>query len=282
MYLASCGEKSIEKKAGPETEVIDSTKSQIINVSGELFSIPSPIQTALLIKNSENTYYEEILSDPTLSKEYPTAIKKAMNLGIYGTDMAYTSLYDDGQMALRYFKAIENTAQELDITSAINPKLVKRLGANADNPDSLMYLSGKFYEEADIYLKKNDRVDIASLILLGGWIEGNYLTAKAAAGENVAAKKRLSEQGQSCEVLLEVLDKTMDENFLDGDIYKNLDSLNQTFSEIVHTYSYTKPETIVEEKRTIIRSSSEYDASQEVMDRLVYLLDQTRQKITEL
>lgn len=86
--LGSCDERTVEKKTEVNQQKPDSTKANIINVSGKLFSIPSPIQTALLIKDSEEDYRSEILADGGRYSDFSTKMEKAMNLGVYGTDMA--------------------------------------------------------------------------------------------------------------------------------------------------------------------------------------------------
>ena len=257
----SCVERSIEQDAGDRPVDVDSTKAAIVNVSGKLFSIPSPIQTAVLIKETKAEYAAEQLSDPSKVNSYVTNTKRAMNIGVYGADMAYASLYEDGQLALRYFKALEKLSQELDITGAIDNDLIKRLGANAGRPDSLLLLSGTFYEAADAYLKENERYDLASLILLGGWIESTYLTSEIARDGNEKARRRLAEQKQALETLNEVINHLDDKSFGKSETGKYLDSLSTAYGAVSQSYTYVEPETDVARKTTHIRSKTSFDMS---------------------
>ena len=220
IIFAACGEKSIKRDEADSVMEVDSAKANIVNISGELFSIPSPIQTSLLIQNSQAEYRPDLLSDVEGYKEYQTNSAKALNLGAFGTDMAYSSIYEDGQKALEYFKAVNYLANDLGISGSISPALIKRLGANADNPDSLLTLTGRFYEEGDAYLKKNERFDIASFIILGGWIESSLLTSKSALDGNEMAKIRLAEQQASSATINDILDKTAGNEFKSSDDLK--------------------------------------------------------------
>jgi hypothetical protein len=281
LFAGACGEKSIEKSERNSEMSIDSAKSTIVNVSGELFSIPSPVQTALLIKESDAEFRPELLVEPDDYKSFETNAQKAMNLGLFGTDMAYSSLYENGQKSLGYFRAVDYLAKDLGVISAISPSLIKRLGANTDKPDSLVYLVSRFYEEGDAYLKENERYDIAGLILLGGWIESSYLTAGSAMSGNEAARLRLAQQKESSSTLMNVLKKTTDKNFQSNDLFQVLDSINQAYDLVSYTYVFEKPETRAEEKLTLIKSKTEYTASDSIFNSLTTLFESARKKITE-
>ena len=58
---------------------VDSTQSTILNISGEIFSIPSPIQTAFLIKNSGASYSKDILNPSNKSSQYSTNFVRYYN-----------------------------------------------------------------------------------------------------------------------------------------------------------------------------------------------------------
>lgn len=281
LFTISCGEKSIEKSAKEKELALDSAKSDIVNVSGELFSIPSPIQTAMLIKESKADYRPELLNDAGNYSDYETNARKAMNLGVYGTDMAYSSLYENGQKALSYFKAIDNLSKDLGVRSAISPELVKRLGANADNADSLVYLTARFYEEGDAYLKKNERYDIAGLIIMGGWIESSHLTAQLAIDGNQDAKNRVAQQKESSSTLMKVLGKTTDSNFQKSGLFQVLDSIDQAYTNVQFTYAFENPETDPSKKVTAIKSKTNYLISDSLLNSIATLLASARTKISE-
>lgn len=280
LALAACDERTVEKRTEANQDKPDSTKANIINVSGKLFSIPSPIQTALLIKESEADYRSEILSEGERYADFSTKMDKAMNLGVYGTDMAYSSLYDDGQRALRYFKAIENLANDLGVTAAIDADLIRRLGSNVGEADSLLYLTGRFYENADAYLKENERYDIAALVLLGGWIESAHLTVESAANGNEAAKKRLAEQKQALKTLVEVLASSADDTYKESSLKLTIDSLAAGYDSVAYSYEFVEPNTVADQRKTVIKSSSEFSMSEEHLNEVKRLIASARAQIT--
>lgn len=277
----SCDEQTVGKNDASKNVELDSTKAKLVNVAGKLFSIPSPIQTAILIKESAIPYNREVLSDPTNVSNFSTKNQRALNLGIYGTEMAYTSLYDDSQWSLRYFKALESLADELEIKGALNPSLVKRLGSNVGNTDSLLFLSGKFYEAADQYLKENERYDIAALILTGGWVEASYLTALSAKTGNVAARSRLAAQKKTIKTLSEVLHSLADDQFNLGNTMLQLDSLKEVYQLVKQDYTYVKPETNPETKTTVIKSESNFQLTDDELADITGRIERIRASIIQ-
>lgn len=280
LVLLSCDEQGLRSGDEVADTGIDSTKTALVNVSGKLFSIPSPVQTAKLIQDAGVPFNRELLSDVSKMTEHRTKSAQAMNLGVYGTDMAYTSLYEDGQSALKYFKGVDRMSSAVGVRGAINPHLVKRLGNNVGNPDSLLLLSGKFYREADNYLKENDRIDIAAYVLLGGWVEATYLTAAAAADGTEASRNRLAEQKQTIKTLRQAVEEAADEEFLNGEAMEGLYRLEELYDRVSSEYIFKKPEVNEEKKRTVINSESTFKMDDEVLNGIFETLKELRKTIS--
>ena len=86
-------EKSVDKM-GP----IDPEKTAIFKVGDEIISIPSPVQTAFLLKKSGASYRNDILNSPNNISKYSTRFQKSINLGVYGADLGYCLIYNQSQI----------------------------------------------------------------------------------------------------------------------------------------------------------------------------------------
>lgn len=281
LVLSSCGERSAQKGDSVKDVKIDSTKSSIVNVSGKLFSIPSPIQTALLIKESNAAYNKKVLSNPKSADKYVTKFERALNLGIYGADMAYTSFYEDPQESIKYFRALDLLSENLEIKGALDAGIVKRLSNNLENPDSLLILSSKFYEAADVHLKENERADVAALILTGTWIESTMLTALAAQNGNEKAFSRLAQQKKSIHTLTDVLSSLNSDGLISKEFLGQLDSLKASYNSVTREYEYSEPVTYADTKTTRITSTSTYEMSDSVFTDITDRLTRMRNEIIE-
>src|SRR3954471_2360887 len=193
VLTSGCGNDAA--KDGDELPEVDSTQTTIVNVNGEIFSIPSPLQTAFLIKNSGANYTKEILNSPSKSTQYTTNFSKALNLGIYGADIGYVTMYDQNQDAIGYMNSAKKLADELNITGAFDNATLERFQKNLGNKDSMLVLTSVAYRTSDSYLKTNERNDISGLVLAGGWIESLYFATNVyKTKQNDDIKRRIAEQ----------------------------------------------------------------------------------------
>jgi hypothetical protein len=180
LLIYSCGDpKPADGETGEELPDTDTVKAVALNVGGELFSIPSPIQTALLIQKSGVTYDKAILNAGNKNGQYASDYARSLNLGIYGADLGYVSMYNQTQDALGYLGALKNLADKLGVSSAFDQSTMKRINDNISNKDSMLVLVGIAYRASDAYLKTNKRTEISSLILTGGWIESMNFSISA-------------------------------------------------------------------------------------------------------
>ncbi|MEO0405221.1 MAG: hypothetical protein AAF193_10150, partial [Bacteroidota bacterium] len=99
--LASCGgSDDPQETKTPEEPVIEvnndnAVGGSVVKMDGEIFSIPSPVQTAILFKKLKVPYHSDILNSLDNAPTYTTRFQKALNLGVYGADLAYLSNYED-------------------------------------------------------------------------------------------------------------------------------------------------------------------------------------------
>src|SRR5437868_5948602 len=154
--LGSCGgEKKEESEDLIETP--DTVKTSVLKVGGELFSVPSPLQTALLVQKCGITYDKAVLNQSNRVNSYLTDYSRALNLGIYGADLGYVSLYNQTQDALGYLAAVKQLSDKLGLTAAFDGPTMERIKNNITNKDSMMVLVGLAYRAGDAYLKESRR-----------------------------------------------------------------------------------------------------------------------------
>jgi hypothetical protein len=277
LITASCGNGNDNNE--DTLPPIDSTQSTILNVSGEIFSIPSPIQTAFLIKNSGASYSKDILNVSNKASQYSTNFSKALNLGIYGADLGYVTIYDQTQDAIGYLNAAKKLADELGVSGAFDASTIERFQKNLGNKDSMLVLVGVAYRSSDAYLKTNDRSDVSGLVLAGGWIESLYFATnvyKTKPNEDV--KRRIAEQKSSLQSLVKLLTQFYSQpeytEFVD-----NLNDLSTVFDGVEFKYTYEKPVTDADKKTTTINSKTEVKITPEQIELITQKIKSIRAQI---
>jgi hypothetical protein len=256
----------------------DTVKATVVNVGGELFSVPSPIQTAMLVQKGGVRYDKSSLTPTNRVNTYATDFQRALMLGIYGADLGYVSLYNQTQDALGYLAAVKQLTDKLGLSGAFDQPTMERLSKNISNKDSMMILVSVAYRAGDAYLKENARSDIGALVLAGGWVESMHFSVNA---YKVSPKDefrfRLAEQKQGLNSLIRILSKSGQTEA--GELNGWLAELSRVYDEIRFTYTYAEPRTDTAKKVTYINSVTEVTVSDEQINRISSLVGKIRNGI---
>lgn len=278
IFFASCGNDAAAEDKDDLVEAPDTVKSAVLNVGGELFSVPSPIQTALLIQKSGITYDKTILSMHNKVNTYSTDFTRALNLGIYGADLGYVSLYSQTQDALGYLASIKQLTDKLGISAAFDGPTMDRIKNNITNKDSMMVLVGIAYRGSDAYLKDNQRTDISSLILTGGWIESMHFSLTAYKSKPTdQIRFRIAEQKQALNSIIKILRNYSSPEV--SDLNTSLADLSKVYDGIQFKYNFVEPVTDTTKKITYINSTTEVIVTDDQLNQIAEKLKQIRNKI---
>src|SRR5690606_33392438 len=143
LFLWACGSSDRKSEEQDFMQALDSSSSDAPTISEEaigdiLQRIPSPLEISVLLKESGRKYDVGILNDPNNLSKYNTNYKRALNLGVYGTDLGYTNIYEQNQDGLKYIASIKSLADGLNIGQFFDVETIGRLAANSRNLDSLL------------------------------------------------------------------------------------------------------------------------------------------------
>jgi hypothetical protein len=246
MLLTGC---NMGKKKAPEVNIQDFiTEDDIfddIDKAKKIFySLPSPLETAMLIKSAGAKYDEVLLNSIDNKSKYTTTKAIALNLGIYTTDLSFASLFDQTQTSINYMSVARTLAEGLDINDAIDDETMKRLEENLQNRDVVMDIISETFLNCSSYLKENERQDVAAIVLVGGWIEGLYLATQLIGDASIVNNKladRILEQKLSFNIVQRMLDDN--KNKEDGTQNSDIVSLISELQELKVCFDKVKVET---------------------------------------
>ena len=145
-------------------------------------------------------------------KKYFTSGARAINLGVYGADLSYATLYNQEQKVIDYMDAIRSVANELNMSAIYDATLYDSIKVNYDNKEKLVDILTSAFNKSYEYLSENDQQPLALLTAGGAWVEGMYLTTNVSeAAYNVATiAKILLEQKNSFMLYLDLTKPYMD------------------------------------------------------------------------
>ncbi len=260
LLLVACGGSDADHSNAivVDTLAVDTTPkgSELLNVGGNLFGIPSPVQAALAIRKAGLKYQKDMTAPLDKADAVTGKVKQSALLGVYGADMAYVTVHSDGQRAMATMQAIEKLGGKLEITNSFDRKLLDQFKANLGSEDSLLQFSGRAFRSADQYLKNNQRDDVSALVLSGGWLESLYLTiSDPAAMKDPTLMNRIGDQKATLNSLVDLLERSDKEKGA-KDLLTGLKELQALFTKIDRSYSFQEPVTDVAKKTTFINSKS--------------------------
>jgi hypothetical protein len=267
VFAVSCGgdEPTEDQIEDPIVEDDGPKENQLMEIDGKVFSIPSPIQTATLIQKAGTNYNKDILNEPSKVTNYSTSFKKAINLGVYGADLGYVTMYDQTQDAISYLTAVKSIGDDLGVSSAFDMELVERFEKNIGNKDSLLALVSDAYKSSDRYLKNNQQNDVGGLILAGGWIESLYFATNAAEmTNNDDIIKRVGEQKTTLNNLIKLLTPYYSKPEFTSLVDKLME-LNEIYEKVEINYTYVKPTVDAATKTTTINSTTDVNIDDELL-----------------
>lgn len=282
LIASSCGGGDKKKSDNSEEIQEDTSKAVsagVLNIGGEMFSIPSPLQTAMLIQGAGAPYDKSILNSKENLNQYASDYSKALNLGVYGADLGYVSMYSKTQDALVYLSAVKKLSDEIGVSSAFGVETMKRFQNNMSNKDSMMVLVGLAYREGDAFLKENKRNDISGLILVGGWIESlSFATCVNKVKSNEEVKHRIADQKQALNSIIKLLSQYETKGDYAG-LIDELKDLSKVYDTIQYKFISEKSETDAVNKTTTINSHTEVNISKEQLDLITAKVESIRKKI---
>jgi hypothetical protein len=260
LFLSACGSgKKTDEQAFLNS--LDSAKSgptideEVIN--SILQQIPSPLEISVLLKESGVKYSSSLLNTPDNLSKYNSNYKKALNLGVYGTDLGYTNIYEQNQDGIKYLSSIKSLADGLNIGQFFDIETIGRLAANSKNLDSLLLITTQNFNSINHYLQTQSRANLSVLLLIGGWVEAMQITCQVAAkdSKNKNLQEKIGEQKIILEQIVLLLSFYKDDENM-ASLLKDMEELKVAFDKINITYTYKESSMQIVNGVAVIKDNS--------------------------
>lgn len=285
LFLFGCASES-SKQDKIDVDISDVTDDNAVKVGVQtarqiFYSLPSPLETAMILKRAGAKYNEEILNPVENITRYNTNRSMALNLGIYSTDLSYASLFDQTQASIKYMSASKKLAEGLGILNAIDNSVIQRLEENVNNREIIMDIISETFLNTNSILEENDRVAIGSIILVGGWIEGLYIATSLVDNVQIADNElveRIVDQKLSLSTVINLLEQHKGNPDV-NEVLADVISLKTIYDKIQVSASEVKAVTD-ETTTTTLKSTNTISVSPAVFDQLKEKVIAIRSKYT--
>jgi hypothetical protein len=281
IVLFGCGPADQSQGGQEVLETDTSLARDAAAIERIVYALPSAPQALVLLKQAGATYTPKLLNPHANQSRYQSSDKAALNIGVYSTDLAITTTFNQNQESVNYFVAIQKLSDRIGVASAFDETVITRLDRNRANSDSVSSIVTRAFELSSRQLKKFGQEDVARLILVGGWVEGLYAANEFYASKPTPAlAERIAEQKLVLDNLLGMIAAdSARPNF--ALVYRPLRELQQTFAPISIEYSFEGVSTDQKRRLTRIDNKSEVKVTPEQLATLRKQTAALRQRIVE-
>ncbi|KPL25902.1 MAG: hypothetical protein AMS23_04070 [Bacteroides sp. SM1_62] len=235
VVLSGC--KSTKKEstdaAGPAEET---TKKEDLIQELTSYPLPTAYEITDMLHEAGASYILTLSNPASKVGNYISSAEKALNLGVYGTDLSYASTYMMKQETMRYLESSKKLIDELEISTAFNVSYAERVESNLDTRDSLITIISDSFIDTWDYLVQNEEDKLAILVVSGSYIEGLYITTQIAitAADNTPFLEVIAHQKKSLGTLIGIIEPIKEDADM-ADIYKSLIDLAEIYEEVGET-----------------------------------------------
>jgi hypothetical protein len=246
----------------PDDDAFQAILDQNSTIDSELISsvlqqIPSPLEISVLLKESGKGYDATFLNSPDNAGKYNTNHKMALNLGVYGTDLGYTNVYQKSQDGSRYLKTIKSLADGLNIGQFFDIETIGRLASNSKNMDSLLLLTTQNFNSINDYLQSQNRTNLSVLLLTGGWVEALQITCEMSSKvpKNKTLSDTIGEQKIILEQIMLLLSLHGDDEVM-ASLLADMQELKRVYERVVIHYQYQESTVEVIDGVAVVKDNS--------------------------
>lgn len=227
----SCKNRAASKEQKKvEIEQVKTLESEI---EKNVYPLPTSAEVIKMLTELEVGYIVGISNPVENTRKYFTGTNRAINMGVYGADLSYATLYNMQQEVINYLDAIRVLANELNMSEIYDEQLYDNIKANFDNREALVKILTDAYNNTYAQLSDNNQQALALLVVGGAWVEGMYLTTHVseAAYQVPGIARVLLEQKSSFDLFLEISSPYGQDPSI-SDFLKLLEPIKQVYGTI--------------------------------------------------
>ena len=208
LLLVGCGDVPPDTKGGDEEQRLVIGGPDASEHTETLYQMPTPNELFTLVRVMAGEGQKRMLNPASNADRYVTLQRRAVNFGIYATDLVYASYFDLNVEVVRYYLTVKKLGEQLGLEAAFSERDFVRLESNLAHGDSLEVISNEAYYRAYQKLQDEEMGPTLALVLAGGWIESMHLVMRQIDhfDPEDPLVRRVAEQKTSLDHLVEMME----------------------------------------------------------------------------
>src|SRR5450759_682022 len=263
----------------PVSEVQKLSPEAIADISE---TVSSPVEIANLLLKLDVPFSQNYLATSVDANKQSTNFDKALKLGILGADLGYLNMYEKTESSLDVLSSIRKIAEDIKVGQFFDFESIKRLSKNKSNLDSLLFISIDSYTKIDNYLRDNDRGQLSALMIIGVWIEGQYLATQVVS--KVPDKMLMDRVGEQKIILNDLIFLLVPYCNHDSEysaLCKNLQEIKDKYHDVRITYTQGDPISVEKDGGLTVTQTetSVVEMSKEQLDGIIEITKNIRNRL---
>jgi hypothetical protein len=245
-------------------------------------NISSPVEIANLLQNLQIPFSQNYLAESIDPNRQSASFDKAIELGILGADLGYLNMYEKTGSSLEVLSSIRKIAEDIKVGQFFDFESIKRLSKNKSNLDSLLFISIDSYSKIDNYLRSNDRGQLSALMIIGVWIEGQYLATQVVRSyPDQMLSDRIGEQKIILNDLLLLLAPYCNHDPEFTSLCKDMQEIKDKYRDVRITYTQGEPVSVEKDGGLAITQTetSVVTMTKEQLDGIIEIIKSVREKL---
>jgi hypothetical protein len=285
--LFSCKSSTRKSEAFVFPEVDSIPVSEAEQLSNEAIddisrNISSPVEIADILQKMAVPFTTSYLASSIDAGRLSTSFDKALKLGILGADLGYLNMYEKTGTSIDVLSSIKKLSDGINVGQFFDFETIKRLSLNRSNLDSLLYLSLSSYNEIDKFLREKDRGQLSALMIIGVWVEGQYLATQVLKQfPDTILRNRVGEQKIILNDLLMLLAPYCNSGQEFKNLCQNMQNMKEKYRDIRITYTIGEP-VMVEKNGALVvvqTDQSKVAMTDEQLNGIIEIVQSIRNKL---
>jgi len=240
------------------------------------------VEIANLLQMLEVPFSPNYIASSIDANKQSTNFDKALKMGILGADLGYLNMYEKTGSSLEILSSIRKLSEDIKVGQFFDFETIKRLSQNYSNLDSLLFLSIDSYTQIDNYLRENDRGQLSALIIIGVWIEGQYLATQVVTQyPDQMLIDRIGEQKIILNDLLLLLVPYCNIGPEYNELCSSMQTLKENYRDVKITYTQGDPVSVEKDGGLVITQTetSVVEMTREQLDVIIETTKKMRNKL---
>lgn len=264
----------------------DSVKASVVPVADPLEEIyrnfSSSLEIANLFQLMGVPFSPGYLASSLNANEQTTSFQKALYLGILSADLGYLNMYEKTGTSIDIVSSVKKLADGLNVGQFFDFETIKRISINKSNLDSLLFLSADSYFKMDEYLRKNNRSNLSSIMIVGAWIEAQYFATQVMKQfPGNLLRERIGEQKYFLENLIRIVSPYCDYDREFSEVCGYLRDLSLKYEKVNISYTKGEPSSTVKDGVLVITQTetSMVEMNDELLKEIIEMTAIVRNKL---